>query len=80
MQLAAFICIICERQCRSCCWPFICGNLRYLRENNHARGLNQLPKKKPQCLSQISQITQTNLQNHNIISLRENSRSPRART
>ena len=59
----AALCIICGRQCSSCCWPFVCvnlRNLRNLRENNHASILNLLPKQKPQCLPQISQITQTN--------------------
>ena len=32
MQPAAFICFVCGRQCSSCCWPFVCVNLRNLRE------------------------------------------------
>ena len=34
-------------------------DLRYLRENIHIRVLNQFTNKKPQCLPQISLITQT---------------------
>ena len=49
-------------------------SLRYLRENIHIRVLNLSPKK-PQCLPQISQITQTNpktTQIPNSLSLRNN--------
>ena len=40
-----------------CCIPL--RDLRYLRENIHIRVLNQFTNKKPQCLPQISLITQT---------------------
>ena len=49
-------------------------DLRYLRENIHIRVLNQSPKK-PQCLPQISQMTQTNPKTTltpNSLSLRNN--------
>ena len=42
----------------ACCIPL--RNQRYLRENIHMRVLNLLAQRKPQCLPQISQITQTN--------------------
>ena len=38
----------------TCCIPL--RNLRYLRENIHARVLKQSAQTKPQCLPQISQI------------------------
>ena len=38
----------------ACCIPL--RDLRHLRENKHARVLYLSPKKKPQCLPQISQI------------------------
>ena len=41
----------------ACCIPL--RDLRYLRENIHIRVLNQFTNKKPQCLPQISLITQT---------------------
>ena len=41
-----------------CCIPL--RDLRYLRENIHMRVLNLLAQRKPQCLPQISQMTQTN--------------------
>ena len=41
----------------ACCIPL--RNLLYLRENIHIRVLNQFTNKKPQCLPQISLITQT---------------------
>jgi len=76
MQPAAFLCFICGRQCSSCCWPFICVNLRYLRENIHISVLNQSAKKNPQCLSQISLIIADNPKNYtnhtNYLSLRNN--------
>ena len=42
----------------ACCIPL--RNQRYLRENIHMRVLNLLAQRKPQCLPQISQMTQTN--------------------
>ena len=42
----------------ACCIPL--RDLRNLRENNHARVLNQSTQTKPQCLPLISQMTQTN--------------------
>ena len=42
----------------ACCIPL--RNLRHLRENIHMRVLNLLAQRKPQCLPQISQMTQTN--------------------
>ena len=56
----------------ACCIPL--RNLRYLRENIHIRVLN-LSSKNPQCLPQISQMTQTNPKTTlttNCLSLRNN--------
>ena len=44
----------------ACCIPL--RDLRYLRENTHPNLLNQSTQKKPQCLPQISQITQIKTQ------------------
>ena len=46
----------------ACCIPL--RNLRYLRENNHARVLKQFAQTKPQCLPQISQIYADKPQNN----------------
>ncbi len=43
---------------------FLCRNLRYLRENNHARVLNLLHKETPISLSQISLIYADKPQNY----------------
>ena len=47
----------------ACCIPL--RDLRYLRENIHIRVLNLLAQRKPQCLPQISQMTQTNPKRQN---------------
>ena len=57
----------------ACCIPL--RNQRYLRENIHMRVLNLLAQRKPQCLPQISQMTQTNPKTTltpNSLSLRNN--------
>ena len=55
---------------------FSLRHLRYLRENNHMRGLNQSTQKKPQYLPQISLIYADKTQNYNnltnCLSLRDN--------
>ena len=48
---------------RLCCIRL--RHLRYLRENIHMRVLNQTTQKKPQCLSQITQIIADEPQNNN---------------
>ena len=66
---SAFLCEIIQL----CCIPL--RDLRYLRENIHARVLQQSPKK-PQCLSQISLIIADETLKHTLIptclSLRNN--------
>ena len=46
---SVFLCVIMQPA------AFLCDHLRHLRENTHARVLNQYTQKKPQCLSLITQ-------------------------